>query len=268
MRRALTSIALLLCLCLATAWVWWAGRQSSPPSSAPPSRNTVVSSTDCRAGPPDSRPVALPCQAPQPHVSAASPQPAPSPGVRIVNGQGEPLSDLPVRWTLRRGERVQSGLGHTGTGGLLEFPGEACEARLWSEDEDWTLPEDFIPCDIGETAVVQARRNVSLALLVVLADGTPFSGAATLKGVDGSRDWRKDLQFDGLAPLKVRGIPPDGALSLRVSKSVIGYEAQTHELARKDLSEGRTVVITLTPGPAPRGRTAFWKWTFRNCPGR
>lgn len=248
------SIALVL-LALAALGAWWL--RSAPEISPRPTDSEVSCSAVPDSAGPKAKPRTesiesdVPAKVEPPSREPTEPQKLPaSPKIRIFDAQGAAIENLSVRWTLKRGSTVGSGEGWTNAAGEMVLPGsEPCQLRVWSNDDDWSLPSQEFPCTPQDPAVVQAVRNMTLTLLVVLADGTPFAGEATLvSGADAQAPWRREILFDGISATRIRGVPPEGDLSLRVRKAALGYDAQTHATARADISEGRTLVVTLKKG--------------------
>ena len=248
------SIALVL-IALAALGAWWL--RSAPESSPRPTDSEVSGSVVPDSAGPKAKPRTesiesdVPAKAEPPsREPAESPKLPASPRVRILDAQGAAIENLSLRWTLKRGSTVGSGEGWTNADGEMALPGsEPCQVRVWSDDDDWSLPGEEVTSTAEHPAVIQATRNMTLTLLVVLADGTPFAGEATLIREAGTQAaWRREVLFDGISATRVRGVPPEGDLSLRVRKAALGYDAQTHAIARADISEGRTLVITLKKG--------------------
>lgn len=248
------SIALVL-IALAALGAWWL--RSAPESSPRPTDSEVSGSVVPDSAGPKAKPRTesiesdVPAKAEPPsREPAESPKLPASPRVRILDAQGAAIENLSLRWTLKRGSTVGSGEGWTNADGEMALPGsEPCQVRVWSDDDDWSLPGEEVTSTAEHPAVIQATRNMTLTLLVVLADGTPFAGEATLIREAGTQAaWRREVLFDGISATRVRGVPPEGNLSLRVRKAALGYDAQTHAIARADISEGRTLVITLKKG--------------------
>lgn len=169
--------------------------------------------------------------------------------VRVLKQDDTPLAALKLKWECPVAKGLLEGEAVTDNDGRFELLiRKAGRLALESLDRAWKLPRDHLVTP-GEELIVRPSICVNVKLLVVLADGTPFTGKATVREPMGPGSlpcgFIQYIYFKGADPVAIESIPAEATLVVIVEGDMLGYRQQKFTIENAELVDGRTIVLTL-----------------------